>query len=44
MTSGFVVYSETGFETISVQLNNHTARGSGGRQYGKSKGVEAPKG
>jgi Putative zinc-finger len=34
----------TEFETINVQLNDHTARGSGGRQYGKSKGVETPKG
>jgi hypothetical protein len=37
-------WPETGFETINVQLNDHTDRGSGGRQYGKSKGVETPKG
>jgi hypothetical protein len=35
---------ETGFQTINVQLNDHTVRGSGGRQYGKSKGVETHKG
>jgi hypothetical protein len=40
----FAHYPETGFETISVQLNDHTARGSGGRQYGTSKGFETPKG
>jgi hypothetical protein len=42
--SKFIDWPETGFETINVQLNDHTDRGSGGRQYGKSKGVETPKG
>jgi hypothetical protein len=25
---------QTGFETMSLQLNDHTDRGVGGRQYG----------
>jgi hypothetical protein len=36
--------AETGFETIGVQLNDHTNPGVGGREYGKSKDVETPKG
>jgi hypothetical protein len=31
---------ETGFETISLRLNNHTGRGVGGRQYGTSEDIE----
>jgi len=33
-------YPETGFETISLQLNDHTDRGVGGRQYGASEDIE----
>src|ERR1700740_2485198 len=34
--------SETGFEPISLQLNDHTDRGVGGRQYGSSEDIETP--
>jgi hypothetical protein len=33
-------YTETGFEIISLQLNDHTDRGVGGRQYGASEDIE----
>jgi len=32
---------QTGFVAISLQLNDHTDRGLGGRQYGTSKDIEA---
>jgi hypothetical protein len=32
--SDHVTGQKTGFETISLQLNDHTDRGVGGRQYG----------
>jgi hypothetical protein len=35
---------ETGFETISLQLNDHTDRGVGGRQYGASEDIETLQG
>src|SRR5947209_14351204 len=37
-------YPETGFETISLQLNDHTDRGVGGRQYGASEDIETLEG
>jgi len=37
-------YPETGFETISLQLNDHTDRGVGGRQYVTSEDVETLQG
>ena len=37
-------WPETGFGAISLQLNDHTVRGVGGRQYGTSKDIEALKG
>ena len=33
-------YPETGFEAISLQLNDHTGRGVGGRQYGASEEIK----
>jgi hypothetical protein len=36
-----VSWPETGFGAISLQLNDHTDRGPGGRQYGTSKDIEA---
>jgi hypothetical protein len=33
-------YPETGFETMSIQLNDHTDRGVGGRQYGISEVIK----
>jgi hypothetical protein len=35
---------ETGLWAISLQLNDHTDRGVGGRQYGTSKDMETPQG
>jgi len=35
---------ETGFEPISLQLNDHTDRGAGGRQYGSSEDIETLQG
>jgi hypothetical protein len=35
---------ETGFETISLHVNDHTDRGVGGRQYGASKDIETLQG
>src|ERR1039457_7644991 len=35
---------ETGFETMSTQLNDHTDRGMGGRQYGTSEDIETLQG
>jgi hypothetical protein len=35
---------ETGFEPISLQLNDHTDRGVGGRQYGSSEDIETLQG
>ena len=35
---------QTGFETISLQLNDHTDRGAGGRQYGTSEDIETLQG
>src|SRR6266853_2432476 len=37
-------YPQTGFETISLQLNDHTDRGVGGRQYGSSEDIETLQG
>jgi len=37
-------YPETGFEPISLQLNDHTDRGVGGRQYGSSEDIETLQG
>src|SRR5258708_13394519 len=37
-------WPETGFETISLQLNDHTDRGVGGRQYGASEDIETLQG
>ena len=36
--------AETGFETISLQMNDHTDRGLGGRQYGRSEEIETLQG
>jgi hypothetical protein len=33
-----------GFETISLQMNDHTDRGLGGRQYGTSEEIETLQG
>jgi hypothetical protein len=35
---------ETGFWAISLQLNDHTVRGVGGRQYGTSEDFETLQG
>src|ERR1039457_3869199 len=35
---------ETGFGTMSTQLNDHTERGMGGRQYGTSEDIETLQG
>ena len=32
------------FETVSLQLNDHTDRGVGGRQYGTSEDIETLQG
>jgi hypothetical protein len=37
-------WPETGFETISPQLTDHTDCGVGGRQYGTSRDIEALQG
>lgn len=37
-------YTQTGFETISLQMNDHTACGLGGRQYGTSQEIETLQG
>jgi len=33
-------WPETGFEAMSLQLNDHTDRGLGGRRYGTSEDIE----
>jgi hypothetical protein len=37
-------WPETGLETMSLQLNDHTDRGAGGRQCGTSEGIETLQG
>jgi hypothetical protein len=37
-------YPEMGFETIRLQLSDHSDRGVGGRQYGASKDIETLQG
>jgi site-specific recombinase XerD len=37
-------YPETGFETVSLKVNDHTNRGMGDRQYGTSEGIETLQG
>jgi hypothetical protein len=32
------------FEAVSFQVNDHTDRGVGGRQYGTSEDIETPQG
>jgi hypothetical protein len=38
--SDHVTGQKTGFENISLQLNDHTDRGVGGRQYGNPEDIE----
>jgi hypothetical protein len=40
MVVAYAHYSETGFETMSVHLNDHTVCGMRGRQYGASEDIE----
>ena len=37
-------YPETGFETMSLQVNDDTDRGVGGRQYGTPEDIETLQG
>jgi hypothetical protein len=37
-------FPESGFETVSLQMNDHTDRGLGGRQYGASQEIETLQG
>jgi|HubBroStandDraft_4_1064222.scaffolds.fasta_scaffold01108_8 hypothetical protein len=44
VVGALLLLARTGFEAISLELNDHTDRGVGGRQYGTSEDIETIQG